>query len=116
MDSPSTVTTRSSTSWNSTSSGETGSSVDHQYTSKEYFYLTHLFRIIPSMSSPGCLYDNAVMEKSFGTLKCECLNRIQFTNRDEMEAAAAVYMQFYSIERINMENGLTPDEIRSKAV
>jgi len=24
-------------------------------------------------------------------------------------------MQFYNFERINMENGLTPDEIRSKA-
>ena len=86
-----------------------------QYTSKEYFDLTQLYHITPSMSSPGCPYDNAAMENFFGTLKCECLNRIRFANRDEVEAAVAEYMQFYNFERINMENGLTPDEIRSKA-
>lgn len=59
-----------------------------QYTSKEYVDLTQLYHIQPSMSSSGCPYDNAAM---------------------------AEYMQFYNFERINMENGLTPDEIRSKA-
>jgi transposase InsO family protein len=86
-----------------------------QYTSKEYFDLTQLYHITPSMSRPGCPYDNAAMENFFGTLKCECLNRMQFANLDEVEAAVAEYMQFYNFERINMENGLTPDEIRSKA-
>ena len=86
-----------------------------QYTSKEYFDLTQLYHITPSMSSPGCPYDNAAMENFFGTLKYECLNRMQFTNQDEVDAAVAEYMQFYNFERINMENGLTPDEIRSKA-
>ena len=86
-----------------------------QYTSQAYFDLTSSYHISPSMSSPGCPYDNAAMENFFGTLKCECLNRMQFANRDEVEAAVAEYMQFYNFERINMENGLTPDEIRSKA-
>ena len=86
-----------------------------QYTSKEYFDLTQLYHITPSMSSPGCPYDTAAMENFFGTLKCECLNRMQFADRDEVETAVAEYMQFYNFERINMENGLTPDEIRSKA-
>ena len=86
-----------------------------QYTSKEYFDLTQLYHITPSMSSPGCPYDNAAMENFFGTLKCECLNRMQFANRDEVKAAVAEYIQFYNFERINMKNGLTPDEIRSKA-
>ena len=40
---------------------------------------------------------------------------MQFANRDEVEAAVAEYIQFYNFERINMKNGLTPDEIRSKA-
>ena len=56
-----------------------------------------------------------IYENFFGTLKCECLNRMQFANRDEVEAAVAEYIQFYNFERINMKNGLTPDEIRSKA-
>ena len=86
-----------------------------QYMSKEYFDLTQLYHIQPSMSSPGCPYDNAVMENFFGTLKCECLNRMRFADRAEVESAVAEYMQFYNFERIDMKNGLTPDEIRSKA-
>ena len=86
-----------------------------QYMSKEYFDLTQLYHIQPSMSSPGCPYDNAAMENFFGTLKCECLNRMRFADRVEVESAVAEYMQFYNFERIYMKNGLTPDEIRSKA-
>ena len=40
---------------------------------------------------------------------------MQFIDRIQVEGAVAEYMQFYNFERINMENGLTPDEIRSKA-
>lgn len=87
-----------------------------QYTSKEYFDLTLLYHISPSMSSPGCLYDNAIMENFFGIFKFECLNRMDVANRAEDEAAVSEYIQFYNFERINMENGLTPVEIRSKAV
>lgn len=68
------------------------------------------------MSSPGCPYDNATMENFFGTLKCECLNRMRFTDRAEVESAVDEYMQFYNFERIDMKNGLTPDEIRSEAM
>ena len=86
-----------------------------QYASKEYFDLIQLYHITPSMSSPGCPYDNAAMENFFGTLKCECLNRMHFNNRDEVETVVSEYIQFYNFDRINMKNGLTPDEIRSKA-
>ena len=67
------------------------------------------------MSSPGCPYDNAAMENFFGTLKTECLYRTKFSCRTEVEQAVAEYVQFYNYERINMKNGLTPFEIRSKA-
>ncbi|MBO5274814.1 MAG: IS3 family transposase, partial [Clostridia bacterium] len=53
-------------------------------------------------------YDNAAMENFFGTLKCECLNRMQFANRDEVKAAVAEYIQFYNFERINMKTALLP--------
>jgi transposase InsO family protein len=66
------------------------------------------------MSSPGCPYDNAAMENFFGTLKTECLYRMNFSCRAEVEQAVAEYVQFYNYERINMKNGLTPFEIRSK--
>ena len=46
-----------------------------QYTSQAYFDLTQAYHVSPSMSSPGCPYDNAAMENFFGALKTECLYR-----------------------------------------
>ena len=70
----------------------------------------------PSMSGPGCPYDNAAMENFFGTLKTECLYRRRFSCRTEVEQAVAESVQFYNYERINLKNGHAPFEIRSKAV
>ena len=67
------------------------------------------------MSRPGCPYDNAAMENFFGTLKTECLYRAHFTTRAQLEQLVTEYIHFYNHERINLKNGLTPVEIRSKA-
>ncbi|MDD2994413.1 MAG: IS3 family transposase, partial [Pygmaiobacter sp.] len=80
-----------------------------------YFDLSQEYHFRPSMSSPGCPYDNAAMENFFGTLKTECLYRMSFSCRTEVEQAISEYVQFYNYERINMKDGLTPFEIRSKA-
>ena len=49
-------------------------------------------------------------------LYCLCnINRIKFSNRAEVEQVVAEYVQFYNFERINLKDGLTPYEIRSKA-
>ena len=85
-----------------------------QYTSKAYFDLTQAYHVSPSMSSPGCPYDNAAMENFFGTLKTECLYRACFSSRAEVEQLVAEYIQFYNFERISIKNGLTPLEIRGK--
>ena len=87
-----------------------------QYASKAYFDLTQEYHLSPSMSSPGCPYDNAAMENFFGTLKTECLYHAQFSTRDEVEKLVTEYVHFYNFERISLRNGLTPVEIRSKAV
>ena len=86
-----------------------------QYTSQAYFDLVKSYHIQPSMSSPGCPYDNSAMENFFGNLKTECLHRLKFSCKAEVEQAVAEYVQFYNFERINMKNGLTLFEIRSKA-
>lgn len=86
-----------------------------QYTSQAYFDLMQEYHIQPSMSSPGCPYDNSAMENFFGTLKTECLYRMKFSNRAEVEQAVSEYVHFYNFERINLKDGLTPHEIRSKA-
>ena len=80
-----------------------------------YFDLTQEYPVSPSMSSPGCPYDNAAMENFFGTLKTECLYRARFSSRTEVEQLVSEYVYFYNYERISLKNGLTPVEIRSKA-
>ena len=86
-----------------------------QYTSQAYFDLTQEYHVSPSMSSPGCPYDNAAMENFFGILKTECLYRAHFSSRPEVEQLVSEYIDFYNFERISLKNGLTPVEIRSKA-
>jgi transposase InsO family protein len=86
-----------------------------QYTSQAYFDLSQEYHFQPSMSSPGCPYDNAAMENFFGTFKTECLYRAHFSTRAEVEQLVTEYVNFYNYERINLKNGLTPFEIRSKA-
>ncbi|MUU07414.1 MAG: hypothetical protein EP149_06945 [Phascolarctobacterium sp.] len=49
-------------------------------------------------------------------MKAEFLHRIKFTCQSEVEQAVAEYVQFYNFERINLKNGLTPLEIRNKAM
>ena len=66
------------------------------------------------MSKRGCPYDNASMENFFGTLKEKCLNRRKFTSMSELQEVVAQYVQFYNYERLQLKNGLTPYEIRSK--
>ena len=86
-----------------------------QYTSQAYFDLSQEYHFAPSMSSPGCPYDNAAMENFFGTLKTECLYRSHFSSANELFQLISEYVYFYNFERISLKNGLTPIEIRSKA-
>ena len=85
-----------------------------QYTSKACFDLTQAYHVSPSMSIPGCPYDNAAMENFFGTLKTECLYRARFSSRAEVAQLVAEYVHFYNFERISLKNSLTPLEIRGK--
>ena len=85
-----------------------------QYTSQAYFDLTQEYHVSPSMSSPGCPYDNAAMENFFGTLKTECLYRAHFSTRADVEQLVTEYVHFYNFDRISLKNGLTPIEIRCK--
>ena len=87
-----------------------------QYTSKAYFDLSQEYHFSPSMSSPGCPYDNAAMENFFGTLKSECLHRTHCSSKADVVQIVSEYVHFYNYERINLKDGLTPVEIRSKTV
>ena len=77
-----------------------------QYTSQAYFDLAQAYHVSPSMSSPGCPYDNAAMENFFGTLKTECLYRAHFTTRAEVEQLVTEYVDFYNYERFHSKTVL----------
>ena len=59
---------------------------------------------------------NSAMEKFFGSLKSESLYRTEFSNPAEVERAVAKHGYFHNFERINIKDGHTPHETRSKAV
>ena len=86
-----------------------------QYTSQAYFDPSQEYHFVPSMSSPGCPYDNAAMENFFGTSKTECLYRSHYSSVNELLQLISEYVHFYNFERISLKNGLTPIKIRSKA-
>lgn len=71
-----------------------------QYTSQAYFDPTQEYHVSPSMSDPSCPYDNAAMENFFGALKTECLYRVHFTSRADVEQLVSEYIDFYNFERI----------------
>ena len=83
-----------------------------QYTSQAYFDLSQEYHSAVDVQPPGAFMTMLL----FGTLKTECLYRRKFSCRAEIEQAVAEYVRFCNYERINLKNGLTPFEIRSKAV
>src|SRR5690348_7387337 len=66
-----------------------------QYTSQAYqaFLQDHGIRV--SMSRKGNCWDNAVMERFFGTLKRECTSRAHFATHEEARTALFEYIEAY---------------------
>ncbi len=68
-----------------------------QYTSDQYQDLVASSGIQASMSGTGNCYDNAVMERFFGSLKGECIERCVFQTREQAQQAAFEYIEcFYN--------------------
>ena len=85
-----------------------------QYTSLAYFNLTKEYHIIPSMSSRGNPYDNAMAENFFSILKTECIHRIKLKSFEEARLLIDDYIYFYNHQRIQLKTKLTPLEVRSQ--
>jgi transposase InsO family protein len=68
-----------------------------------------------SMSRKGNCYDNAVMERFFGTLKSEFFYLERFDTVEQLEAGLDEYIHYYNHERISMKlNGLSPVQFRKQ--
>jgi putative transposase len=66
-----------------------------QYTSQAYqaFLKDHGIRV--SMSRKGNCWENAVMERFFGTLKRECTSRVRLATHEEARTALFEYIEVY---------------------
>jgi len=81
-----------------------------QYRSKAYMKLIKKNRLIGSMSSKGCCYDNAVIESFFKSLKVECIYPEKPKTRNEMRKVIFDYVEvYYNRQRRHSSlGGLTP--------
>ena len=75
-----------------------------QYTSKRYRKLLASYGIRASMGSVGACWDNAVVERFFGSLKHDWIFKVAQPTREHMKADVAKYMRYYNVERLHSAN------------
>ena len=73
-----------------------------QYTSNR---LLTDYGIRASMGDVGACWDNAVVERFFGSLKHDWLFKVHQPTRDHMRKDVAEYMRYYNVERLHSANG-----------
>jgi len=76
-----------------------------QYTSKRFSKLLKKHGILPSMSGKGACWDNAVVERFFGSLKNEWLLKIYHLTREAMKQDVQHYIRYYNQTRLHTANG-----------
>lgn len=76
-----------------------------QYTSKRYRKLLNSYGIRASMGDVGACWDNAVVERFFGSLKHDWIFKIAQPTREHMKKDVAAYMRYYNFERLHTKNG-----------
>ena len=76
-----------------------------QYTSKGYRKLLASYRMRASMGDVGAGYDNAVVERFFGSLKHDWLFTIHQPTRELMKQDVAADMRYDNLERRHSSNG-----------
>jgi len=76
-----------------------------QYTSKRFRKLLLTYGIRSSMGDVGACWDNAVVERFFGSLKHDWLFKINQPTREFMKQDVAAYIKYYNLERLHSSNG-----------
>lgn len=87
-----------------------------QYASKRYRRLLAKYSIRASMGDVGACWDNAVVERFFGSLKHDWLLKVAQPTREHMRNDATTYMRYYNLEKLHTANGdLPPIEYESNS-
>jgi putative transposase len=76
-----------------------------QYTSKRFGKLLKGYGIRASMGDVGACWDNAVVERFFGSLKHDWIFKVAQPTREHMKQDVAAYMRYYNQERCHSSNG-----------
>ena len=75
-----------------------------QYTSRKYRKLLKTYGIRASMGDVGACWDNAVVERFFGSLKHDWIFKVAQPTREHMRKDVAAYMRYYNLERLHTAN------------
>ena len=82
-----------------------------QYTSKDYRELLTGYAIRASMGDVGACWDNAVVERFFGSLKHDWILKVYQPTRNHMIRDVAAYIKYYNLNRLHSSNDdLSPDQ------
>lgn len=76
-----------------------------QYTSKKVNKLLKKLSITPSMGDVGACWDNAVVERFFGSLKHDWILKVNHPTHESMIQDVTAYMRYYNLERLHTANG-----------
>jgi len=76
-----------------------------QYTGRLYQGLLASFGIRASMGDVGACWDNAVVERFFGSLKHDWILKVAQPTREHMKLDVAKYICYYNIDRLHTANG-----------
>ena len=76
-----------------------------QYTSKAFAKLLKSYGMRASMGDVGACWDNAVVERFFGSLKHDWLFKVHQPTRAHMKRDVAAYMKYYNLDRLHSSNG-----------
>jgi len=88
-----------------------------QYTSKRFGNVLKKHGIRASMSGVGACWDNAVVERFFGSLKNEWLLKVYHLTRQAMQQDVEQYIRYYNHERLHSSNGdLSPVEFEMSQI
>lgn len=87
-----------------------------QLTSKAFATLLKGYGIRASMGDVGACWDNAVVERFFGSLKHDWLFKVHQPIRTHIKEDVAAYMKYYNLDRLHSTNGdLSPVEYEKLA-
>ena len=75
-----------------------------QYTSHHYRKLLADHGIRASMGSVGACWDNAVVERFFGSLKHDWIFKVAQPTREHMQQDVANYIRYYNNDRLHTAN------------